>query len=98
MYLSPVHHFSSCEASYYFRSPDFFRTMNPFWTPLLLSLLLSATFSSAQNTQLVLDNGTRITSSCIVARTEYILDANASLDSFIIIIEGNNIEADFSNA
>ncbi|HYV92199.1 MAG TPA: right-handed parallel beta-helix repeat-containing protein [Chitinophagales bacterium] len=40
----------------------------------------------------------KITSTTVITRTEYILDANPSPDSSLIVIEGNNIQVDFSNA
>ena len=65
---------------------------------LFVFFLLSVFYSKAQDTQVELKKGMKITSTTTIARTEYIIDASPSPDSSLVVIEGNNIVVDFSNA
>src|SRR6185295_4664789 len=65
---------------------------------LFVFFLLSVFYSKAQNAPVELTKGMKITSTTTIAKTEYILDASPSPDSSLVIIEGNNMIVDFSNA
>ncbi|MFI5134212.1 MAG: right-handed parallel beta-helix repeat-containing protein [Chitinophagales bacterium] len=60
-------------------------------------LIVKSNFISAQKA-VDLSAGMKITSSVIISPKEFTLDASSSLDSSLIIIEGDNIIVDFGNA
>lgn len=64
---------------------------------LFVFFLLGAFCSKAQDAQVKLTKGMKIVTTTTIAGTEYTMDASSSLDSSLVVIEGNNIVVDFNN-